>query len=265
MHQIFNYTLLPDFNSTSFTLFRPSINGTVTYSLSMQALSGNFTVTPNQNTTIQPQIQFSSGTKLQWTFTTNETTVVGLSPESLFLAVDDPILSSNGTTNGTSGNGTSNPALQTALQGLQDGTKDQAKDVSFLTYAQKFTAGGWRFLTFFGRDSLISLRLLMPLLTSNAIEAALGATIERTNITGALTHEETIGDYASFVNIGNNMSYLGRQTYLDYKMIDTDLLSLPALSHYLLETPQGRNRSRAFLHQNASLANGTQYYSLLIR
>jgi len=83
-----------------------------------------------------------------------------------------------------------------------------------LTFQDKFTAGGWRFLTvcllssffnilssvahlfsaqYFGRDSLIALRMLMPLLTPNAIEAALGAVIERANITGALCHEETIG------------------------------------------------------------------------
>jgi hypothetical protein len=63
---------------------------------------------------------------------------------------------------------------------------------------------------------MIALRLLMPTLTSDAIEAALGAVIERANSTGALCHEETIGkgslvcvwmyslisivgDYASFV------------------------------------------------------------------
>ena len=33
----------------------------------------------------------------------------------------------------------------------------------------------------------------MPILTPNAIEAALGAVIERVNTTGALCHEETIG------------------------------------------------------------------------
>lgn len=71
---------------------------------------------------------------------------------------------------------------------------------------------------YFGRDSLIALRLLMPTLTFEAIESALGAVIERTNATGALCHEETIGeslkiratqlavlmrrigDYASFVS-----------------------------------------------------------------
>jgi hypothetical protein len=40
---------------------------------------------------------------------------------------------------------------------------------------------------------MIGLRLLMPTLTSDAIEASLGAVIERANSTGALCHEETIG------------------------------------------------------------------------
>ena len=40
---------------------------------------------------------------------------------------------------------------------------------------------------------MIALRLLMPTLTSEAIESALGAVIERANSTGALCHEETIG------------------------------------------------------------------------
>ena len=36
---------------------------------------------------------------------------------------------------------------------------------------------------------------MMPILTSEAIEAVLGAVIERTNTTGALCHEETIGEH----------------------------------------------------------------------
>ena len=55
-------------------------------------------------------------------------------------------------------------------------------------------------LQYFGRDALIALRLLMPTLTSEAIESALGAVIERTNATGALCHEETIGEGRSVEN-----------------------------------------------------------------
>lgn len=118
-----------------------------------------------------------------------------------------------------------------------------------------------KLLQYFGRDSMIALRLLMPTLAPEAIEAVLGAVLERANETGALCHEETIGswlppsevpllmlmfagDYASFVsqfhvvvmprsshfifhiqiNVQNNQSYLGGQPFYDYKMIDTGLL-----------------------------------------
>jgi hypothetical protein len=42
---------------------------------------------------------------------------------------------------------------------------------------------------------MIALRMLMPILTPDAIETVLGAVIERANSTGALCHEETIGPY----------------------------------------------------------------------
>ena len=45
----------------------------------------------------------------------------------------------------------------------------------FLSYREKFLAGSWRFDTYFGRDTLMSVRLLMPVLQPTAIEAGLGA------------------------------------------------------------------------------------------
>lgn len=57
----------------------------------------------------------------------------------------------------------------------------------------------------------------MPLFTAEASESILGAVLERLNSTGAACHEETIGDYASFINIQNNMSFLGDTPFYDYK------------------------------------------------
>ncbi|KAF9563018.1 hypothetical protein CPC08DRAFT_816871 [Agrocybe pediades] len=169
---------------------------------------------------------------------TNETSLVGLDVDNLFLSPDDA----------------STEMLKSFLEDLPG---DVANQVSFLTFQNKFTAGGWRFLTYFGRDSMIALRMLMPLLTPDAIEDALGAVIERANSTGALCHEETIGDYASFVNMGNGHPELGNTPFYDYKMIDTDLLLLPVISHYFLDLPQGKNRSAQFLAKQATLQNGT--------
>ncbi|KAI1797436.1 hypothetical protein LXA43DRAFT_984433 [Ganoderma leucocontextum] len=267
MHDIFNYTL-GEYNDTSVRLHRQWINTTSPASsryngadlyLTVPAeSSARLSVTPGNNGTWTPptvdiivpstaDAQDSART-LRVTVVTNETSLPGLNTQALFLQ--------NGT-NGTQG-------LGTALQGLADGTNVAAQQVSFLTYADKFTAGGWRFLTHFGRDSLIALRLLMPTLTAEAIESALGAVIERANSTGALCHEETIGDYASFVNMGNSHPELGNQPYYDYKMIDTDLLLLPAISHYFLELPQGQNRAGQFFSKDALLQNGT-YADILNR
>ncbi|KAI0073888.1 hypothetical protein K474DRAFT_1648897 [Panus rudis PR-1116 ss-1] len=264
MHDIFNYTL-DAYNSTYVRLHRRWINSTDSNSsifrgadLYLSASTGStarFNVTPGNNGSwTPPNIDIllpseSSNATVQVKVVTNETSLVGLNPGSLFLP--------SNITGGT-------PGLQAALQGLADGRNSVADQVSFLTYADKFTAGGWRFLTYFGRDSLIALRLLMPTLTSEAIESALGAVIERTNTTGALCHEETIGDYASFINMQDNRSDLGNAPFYDYKMIDTDLLLLPAISHYFLDLPQGKGRASAFLARNATLQNGT-YAEILNR
>lgn len=69
-----------------------------------------------------------------------------------------------------------------------------SKSLSFLSYTDKLLAGGWRFLTYFGRDSMISALLLQPVLSELAIEAVIKAVLERINGTdGTIAHEETIG------------------------------------------------------------------------
>lgn len=69
--------------------------------------------------------------------------------------------------------------------------------LSFLSYSEKLLAGAWRFLTYFGRDSMIAALLLEPVLSdgqSGAMEAVIGAVLERINRSdGAACHEETIG------------------------------------------------------------------------
>jgi hypothetical protein len=68
----------------------------------------------------------------------------------------------------------------------------------------------------------------MPVFTSEASESILGAVLERLNSTGAACHEETIGDYASFINIQNNMPSLGDTPFYDYKYVFHLLLQLDA-------------------------------------
>ncbi len=84
--------------------------------------------------------------------------------------------------------------LNSASQGLITQQPDQTTSLSFLSYTDKLLAGAWRFLTYFGRDSMIATLLLQPVLSDQAIEAVIGAVLERINRTdGSVCHEETIG------------------------------------------------------------------------
>lgn len=78
----------------------------------------------------------------------------------------------------------------------------ETKALSFLSYSDKLLAGAWRFLTYFGRDDMISSLLLQPIMSENAVEAVIGSVLERINRSdGSACHEETIGDFATFMNL----------------------------------------------------------------
>jgi hypothetical protein len=122
--------------------------------------------------------------------------------------------------------------------------------LAFLSYKEKLEAGSWRFLTYFGRDTLLSVRMLTPGLKRDIVEAALTAVLERVNLTsgvndpnfdytievGDVSHEEELGDYAAW----NNSKLMSsarptdlRQPRYDYKMIDDDFLLAPVLIEYI--------------------------------
>jgi hypothetical protein len=67
---------------------------------------------------------------------------------------------------------------------------DQTTSLSFLSYNSKLLAGSWRFLTYFGRDSLIAMLLMQPVLSGAAIEAVIGAALERVNHTDGMSHPD---------------------------------------------------------------------------
>lgn len=92
---------------------------------------------------------------------------------------------------------TSKEVLSPASTDLITQTPMQTTALSFLSYTTKLTAGAWRFLTYFGRDSMIAALLLEPVLSEGkggAIEAVIAGVLERINRTdGSVCHEETIG------------------------------------------------------------------------
>lgn len=115
--------------------------------------------------------------------------------------------------------------------------------LAFLSYREKFLAGSWRFNTYFGRDTLMSVRLLMPALQPRAIEAGLGAVLARLSPGGEVAHEEGIGEFAVVAN--RKAGRDGDAAELDYNMVDDDYMLAPVLADYL-DGP-GRGRAGAFL------------------
>ena len=150
--------------------------------------------------------------------------------------------------------------------------------LAFLAYREKLLAGSWQYLTYFGRDTLLALRLLAPAIGADLFEAGLGAVIDRMAPTGDVAHEESLGEYALMERdrarkharqtgtaIPDHVSARGHgrsrtSPLLDYKMVNDDFLLAPVLAHYLLDTPDdeatvgvhesridGAARARAFL------------------
>jgi hypothetical protein len=159
--------------------------------------------------------------------------------------------------------------LDPSAQSLQAQNLTQVDSLSFLSYTDKLLAGGWRFLTYFGRDTMISLLLTEPILSTgqgSATEAVIGAVLERLNKTdGSACHEETIGDYATYLNLQENITSTAPQ--YDYKMIDSDYYLPVILADYLTKNSNGQSRADAFLSKKATVnpANaGLTYHQLAL-
>ncbi len=113
--------------------------------------------------------------------------------------------------------------------------------LAFLSYREKFLAGSWRFNTYFGRDTLMSVRLLMPALQPTAVEAGLDSVLARLSPGGEVAHEEGIGEFAILQNRKAGRS--GDTAELDYGMIDDDYMLGVVAADYLLGPGQARART----------------------
>ena len=122
----------------------------------------------------------------------------------------------------------------------------EARDVlTFLSFQEAFLAGSWRFDTYFGRDTLMSVRLLMPALTPNAVDAGLGAVLTRLSPDGEVAHEENIGE---FVVLEHRTAGINADApSFDYKMIDATFMLAPVAAAWLLDDGRGRVQARQFL------------------
>ena len=134
--------------------------------------------------------------------------------------------------------------------------------LAYLSFHEKLLAGSWRFDTYFGRDTLMSLRLLSPVLKAPAMEAGLSSVLERLNAAGEVAHEEDIGEFAILQRARAGLP-ASDTPILDYKMIDDDFMLAPVVADYLLATSEGRARATAFLA--GEMASGETRGSALVR
>ena len=118
--------------------------------------------------------------------------------------------------------------------------------LEFLSTRDKFLAGSWRFNTYFGRDTLMSVKLLMPALRPPAIEAGLNSVLARLADDGEVAHEEGIGEFAVVDRRAHGGA--GDAPTLDYGMVDSGYMLAPVAAAYLLDRA-GPAAARAWLEQ----------------
>jgi hypothetical protein len=145
----------------------------------------------------------------------------------------------------------------TALVNGKENQDERARDtLTFLSFKEKFLAGSWRFDTYFGRDTLLSVRLLMPVLAPDAIEAGLRSVLARLSADGEVAHEEGIGEFAVLSHERQD-GVLSDAPIFDYAMIDGNYLLAPVLAAYLLENPDGKTRGTGYLRSDVGTRGGT--------
>jgi hypothetical protein len=184
---------------------RDRLDGAPGYGLSIEAL-GDATVTPTV-------IHSHGALRLRITAATGETPLTPLAESTLL-------------------NGRAAPDSRTR------------EVLAFLSYAEKLLAGSWRFETYFGRDTLLSLALLAPALRDGAMQSGLDSVLERLAPDGEVAHEEAIGEFAILEHLHADGRASAQPIY-DYGMVDEPFLLAPVVADWLLDRP--RDGARAFL------------------
>lgn len=121
--------------------------------------------------------------------------------------------------------------------------------LAFLSYPQKMLAGSWRYLTYFGRDTLLATCLLLPALRPEPVEGTLEGVIDRLSPGGEVAHEEDVGEWAALRHLRAGEKASGVPVH-DYKMVDDDFM-LAILAARYFSSPEGAARAAKFLARRA--------------
>ncbi|MEU0505072.1 hypothetical protein [Nocardia sp. NPDC005998] len=131
------------------------------------------------------------------------------------------------------------------LNGTQRRLGSAENTLAYLGYREKFLAGSWHFDTYFGRDTLISLMLLMPVLAPAAVDAGLDSVLTRLSPDGRVAHEESVSEHAILQHRRQDGTASAAPIY-DYAMIDETYLLAPVIAAYLLDDRAGSAQARDY-------------------
>jgi len=128
------------------------------------------------------------------------------------------------------------------------------RGLTFLSCREKYQAGSWRFMTYFGRDTILSLMMLRDVLNGAAYRQGVQSVIDRIGDDGSVAHEEDIGTWAELRHIEAFLSKgtptapadLEKPVY-DYKMVDDDFLFPLMQVRYLLDDKVPMHEKSEFL------------------
>lgn len=128
------------------------------------------------------------------------------------------------------------------------------ESLRFLASGEKLLAGSWQYLTYFGRDTMISAALLSGRATPDFLAMAVGSVLDRVSPEGIPAHEEDIGDQATLRNLGPLLdriratprTKLGEadlvaleKPVFDTKMIDGEFLLPQLVERLVASAPAG--------------------------
>ena len=134
--------------------------------------------------------------------------------------------------------------------------------LAYLSYHEKYLAGSWRFDTYFGRDTLMALAMLVPVLEPEALESGFASVLSRTSATGEVAHEESIGEFAVLLNTRQGTTPADSPLY-DYSMVDESLMLAPVIARWLLGPSTSSEQAARFLQQPSG--DGTPMGERLVR
>ena len=137
--------------------------------------------------------------------------------------------------------------LSKALKHYTSYYSSSMRDLLFLSYKDAFLAGSWRFLTYFGRDTMMTVMLLGEVISKEGYEAGMESILDRLSPDGSVAHEdnswwqaegERVCKINRLISEGKRkeaeeiLERLYDENY-DYKMVDDDFMFPVMLLNYL--------------------------------